>query len=189
MEIIKISGLLSPEECKNIIEVAEPKGFKPVPVYYYEPKFVKNIRNNEGVIFVDKVIAEKLWKRLEQVVPSIDGWEKDSLNPELRIYRYTPGQKFTIHVDGSIGWDSLKSFHTLLVYLNDDFEGGITNFYSYPTKNGKRVRTLEDSITPVTGDAVLFNHEWKHEGVEIQRGTKYVLRTSTMYKPLLNKND
>lgn len=57
---------------------------------------------------------------------------------------------------------------TLLVYLNDGFEGGATDFRDF-------------AVTPRTGDALLFVHDTWHEGQAVTRGHKYVLRSDVMY--------
>ncbi len=47
----------------------------------------------------------------------------------IRIYRYVPGQQFGLHQDQSyFGEEGTMSLLTLMVYLNDGFEGGETEF-------------------------------------------------------------
>ena len=58
---------------------------------------------------------------------------------------------------------------TFMVYLNDDFEGGETDFGDF-------------LVTPKIGDALCFMHSSMHEGRAVSNGTKYVLRTDVMYK-------
>ena len=50
-----------------------------------------------------------------------------------------------------------------MVYLNDDFEGGATNFFQ---QNGEALR----SVTPKTGMALVFTHPILHEGAVVERG-------------------
>ena len=65
-----------------------------------------------------------------------------------------------------------------MVYLNDDFEGGATNFYYLAG-----VPYL--SVRPVCGQALVFVH-WKlHEGAPVERGRKYVLRTDVMCRRIV----
>ena len=62
-----------------------------------------------------------------------------------------------------------------MIYLNEDFDGGETNFYFLSQEPVLSVR-------PVRGQALVFAH-WKlHEGAEVLRGRKYVLRTDVMYR-------
>ena len=64
-----------------------------------------------------------------------------------------------------------RSLLTLMVYLNEDFEGGETAFLE-----------LDQVIVPRRGMALLFQHMVLHEGREVRAGTKYVLRTDVFYR-------
>ena len=52
----------------------------------------------------------------------------------LLFYKYNIGEYFKEHYDGDKIDGNKKSFFTLLIYLNDDFEGGETNFIHYDRK-------------------------------------------------------
>ena len=56
-----------------------------------------------------------------------------------------------------------------MIYLNEDFEGGFTDFSSF-------------RVYPVEGMALCFQHQMSHEGATVTRGLKYVLRTDVMYQ-------
>ena len=64
--------------------------------------------------------------------------------------------------------DEFSQF-TLMVYLNDDLQGGETTFTRL-------------SIKPETGTALLFFHQIEHAGAPVTTGVKYVLRTDVMYR-------
>ena len=74
-----------------------------------------------------------------------------------------------------------------MIYLNDNYEGGSTNFYKEPMDsklNGKkgsinREKDLIASVSPKTGKALIFTHESFHEGAEILKGSKYIIRTES----------
>jgi len=105
------------------------------------------------------------------------------LNPNIRIYKYSTGQKFGQHYDDSVQ-DSLGriSEWTLLIYLNGgDNEndiflyGGETVFYK---------KKEEIVIKPERGMALLHKHGHDcllHEAKEVKRGFKYVLRSDLMF--------
>jgi predicted 2-oxoglutarate/Fe(II)-dependent dioxygenase YbiX len=59
----------------------------------------------------------------------------------------------------------------LLLYLDDDFDGGQTDF---PEQHL--------TVAPRAGDALWFQHAVLHEGKPITRGTKHVLRTDVLYR-------
>lgn len=94
-------------------------------------------------------------------------------NERFRCCRYQPGMRFKMHADGSFERNYFeRSFYSFLVYLNDDFEGGETNFIVEP----------EVSIRPETGMGLMFQHPLLHEGAEVTSGVKYVARTDLMYR-------
>lgn len=86
----------------------------------------------------------------------------------LRFYKYRPCQRFKMHKDGAWQETGLRSELTLLVYLNDGFEGGATRF-------------KDREVLPATGAALLFLHDTWHEGAMVEVGTKYVLRSDVLY--------
>jgi hypothetical protein len=59
---------------------------------------------------------------------------------------------------------------TFMVYLNEDFGGGATEF-DFP----------KETVRPREGMALVFDHGLQHQGAEVTRGTKYVLRSDVMY--------
>jgi 2OG-Fe(II) oxygenase superfamily len=95
----------------------------------------------------------------------------------FRISRYDVGGRFAWHTDSTYAADREHvGVHTLLLYLNDDFEGGHTD-----------VRAQEDgsevvrSVTPRTGRVVVFHHMLVHAGLPVIRGSKIVLRTEVLF--------
>jgi prolyl 4-hydroxylase len=64
------------------------------------------------------------------------------------------------------------TLHSVLVYFNEDFEGGATRF----------MEQVEETMQPRAGRAVVFQHKLRHEGCEVLRGTKYAMRTDVIYE-------
>jgi len=85
-----------------------------------------------------------------------------------------------------------QSFLTLLIYLNEDYEGGETRFF--PDKQHCRfLRDVENKvptfiIKPKTGRALVNIHNVLHEGSSVTRGTKYVVRTDILFEKRLELN-
>jgi len=76
-----------------------------------------------------------------------------------------------------------RSRLTFLVYLNDDFEGGYTTFYTPGPMAG---RLEARHIAPRAGSVLVFPHggdcgSLVHEGSTVERGAKYVIRTDVLY--------
>jgi hypothetical protein len=75
-------------------------------------------------------------------------------------------------MDGAFVRDAREqSFLTLMVYLNDDFEGGSTDFLAE-----------EIRVKPERGMVLVFDHPLVHQGAPVLRGAKYVMRTDVMYR-------
>ena len=111
------------------------------------------------------------------------------MNQCFKFSKYEEGYSFEAHIDGP--WVPMKdesSVFTVVIYLNDDYEGGQTNFYNEPFESkfeGKRgIKNDEDlvaTIQPKTGKMLVFNHESYHEGSKVLKGTKYIVRTEIMF--------
>ncbi len=170
-DIFTVEGFCSPAECDGYIQLAESLGFGDAPITIPGgPVMRKEVRDNSRAMLDDSALAEALWDRARPYVPGvIDGHNALGLNERFRFYRYDPGQTFRWHRDGYFERpNGERSRLTFMVYLNDDFEGGETRFQ-------------ESTIRPERGMALLFVHRLIHEGAEVIRGRKYVLRSDVMY--------
>ncbi|KAK0450749.1 hypothetical protein EV421DRAFT_1774889 [Armillaria borealis] len=112
--------------------------------------------------------------------------EPHSFNSNIRFYKYTPSQHFGPHYDDSVrdAITGAKSEWTLLIYLSgveDGVQGGETIFYK-----DEKCRRDETTVAPLNrGTALLHRHGQDcllHEGSEVVKGTKYVLRSDLMFK-------
>jgi len=167
-----IEGFLTESECENLIILSESKGYEEAKVGLSSgAKLMKNIRNNYRIKYLDSNLAEKYWLRLKPFCPSkLDDWEAIGLYEEFRFYRYELNQRFKRHIDGRIKRSELEESRiTFMIYLNEDYEGGSTQFD-------------EVEIKPQMGMALCFIHEEKHEGCPVKEGEKYILRTDVMYR-------
>lgn len=172
--IFTLEGVLSAEECRELIDRIEREGPKTAPINTPRGVRVKlSVRNNERVMFDDPDLANELFGRVkEHIPPQIHGMTVCGVNERFRCYRYQPGMRFAPHADGAfVRNETEQSWYTFMVYLNDGFEGGNTTFIVEP----------EVSIQPATGKALFFQHPLVHEGSVVTKGVKYVLRTDVMY--------
>ena len=169
-----VDDVLNASECAAQVARAEAVGFGAAPVTTVGgPVQMPDIRNNERVMLDDPAFAALLFERVRAEVPaSLGGMRPSGANERLRFYRYHPGQRFAPHFDGTFARsDDEYSRLTLIVYLNDDCDGGETDF----PELGRTVR-------PRTGSALLFQHALLHEGCAVTRGVKYVVRSDVMYR-------
>jgi hypothetical protein len=171
--IFIVRSALTPAECGALIDRSESIGFEAAPISTssgFERRH--DTRNNARVILDDPELANMLWGRVREQVPGeIGGWHAIGLNERFRFYRYDPGQRFAIHADERYRRpNGEESRLTFMVYLADRCSGGATIF------DAVRVR-------PQMGLALVFTHELQHEGEQVRRGRKYVLRSDVMYAP------
>jgi len=112
-------------------------------------------------------------------------WKPTGLNPCFRACKYSPGGFFLAHHDGGFDFgDAHRSIKTFMIYLNDGFEGGPTNFYQETQphyKPGVPEKVIY-SLRPEEGSCLVFNHHIVHDGGQLVAGNKYILRTEVMYK-------
>ena len=169
--ILTIPEALSAVECHDHIGRSEQIGYEAAPIITFRgAKIDEDVRNNDRILFDDEGLAAVLWSRIRDHIPAIlDDREAIGLNERFRYYRYTPGQKFASHRDGSFRRpNGEESKLTCILYLNDNFSGGET-------------AVKDRVIEPKRGMALIFRHEFLHEGRPVLQGIKYVLRTDIMY--------
>lgn len=162
-----VDDVYTEAECRDFIDFIErssPALATNNPLY----------RDQDRVIKDDPEIAGELFRRLRPHLPErIDVLGLVGLNERLRMYRYRVGQRFEPHMDH---WyrpgGNLITLHTVLVYFNDDFEGGETRFREQ----------IEQTITPKRGMAAIFQHKVRHEGCPVRRGVKYAMRSDVIYE-------
>lgn len=193
-KIFTVAQVLSVEECKEYIAMTENIGYQDAPVSFSTGAVVvPEIRNNRRVMIDDEQISQTLWQKVKNYVPSVlDNRQAVGLNERIRFYRYKPGQRFAPHMDGYFERENgERSLWTFMLYLNQDFSGGETIFFSAEEYLNKlKVKNLKPkdqsylvgaTVVPQTGSALFFQHQLPHEGAEVKVGCKYVLRTDVMY--------
>ncbi|MFO0563681.1 MAG: 2OG-Fe(II) oxygenase [Polyangiales bacterium] len=179
-----IDALFSAEECARIIESVRGDEWLEATINSHRGRVVdRSIRDASTAVVRDDSLAETLFSRVRASVPPsmiVEDFEtgaRVTMEPEgvfvpLRVYRYTAGQRFGLHHDQSyLREDGARSLLTLLVYLNDDFTGGETDF---PEQRR--------CVTPQTGSALWFQHMLLHAGRAVNDGVKYVLRSDVLYR-------
>ena len=171
-----VDGALSPADCDAYIERIRTGHAEIAPIVGEdgEPEVDLEVRNNTRVMWDDAAEADGLVARVASHVPKLlMGMKLAGGNPRIRLYRYGPGEQHGAHWDTVVHLDGgVRSLVTLVFYLNDDFEGGETDFPE-----------LEQRITPRRGRALLFQHRILHIASQVARGEKFVLRTDILYSP------
>jgi predicted 2-oxoglutarate/Fe(II)-dependent dioxygenase YbiX len=168
--VFSIPSFLSHTECVDLIALAESRGFVSAGVRTSEgQKAMPLVRNNERAMIESTTWASNIWNRLAAIaLPTLDDEKPVGLPKALRFYKYSNGQRFKMHKDGPWTEGGFSSKLTFLIYLNDGFVGGATDFRDF-------------SVSPEMGNALLFIHDTWHEGASVTEGVKYVLRSDVLY--------
>jgi len=172
-----VDDALSPADCEAYLARwrAARAEIAPIVGHDGEPEVDLAVRNNTRVMWDDAAEADALVARVAgHVPPLLMGMKRAGGNPRVRLYRYGPNEHHGAHWDTVVHLDGgVRSLVTLVFYLNDDFEGGETEFPE-----------LEQRITPRRGRALLFQHRILHIASQVVRGEKFVLRTDVLYAPV-----
>ncbi|GGX22516.1 prolyl hydroxylase family protein [Undibacterium macrobrachii] len=170
--VFEIPAFLTDEECDSLIQLSESIGFNAADVQTTSGRqYYTHIRNNERADYQSSSLAETYWKLLCRFeLPNHENRNANGLSPHFRFYKYLPGQKFNMHKDGRQRIGGNETMYTFLVYLNEDYIGGETLF-----RNGNL------KVSPKKGSAIIFEHQLWHQGVEVESGMKYVLRSDVVY--------
>ena len=169
-EIVLVGGLLAPEECRYIMTLAEPR---------LEPSVVQDpatgrrvphpVRTSYGASF-GPTQEDLVINRINRRVASATGTRYEWGEP-LLVLRYAPGQQYRPHVDTLPGAANQR-FWTALIYLNDGYDGGGTDFPD-----------LGITIGGAMGDALLFRNltgdgrpdpRTRHAGLPVTSGEKWL---------------
>jgi hypothetical protein len=199
-----LRNILSADECSQFIAAANKMGFKGDVDYSFgfsaDSTSRLDKRPAEGCFWlVDDSILTTVFERCRPLLPQkMDGRALAGLNARWRFYRYDadPPSIYRPHIDGS--WPSSGivdgkyvfdahgdcwSCMTFLIYLNDDFTGGGTTFFT-PTDSEVDPLNVQ-SVKPRTGNVLVFPHGTLnaalHEGSLVTKGSKFVMRSDVLY--------
>jgi len=161
-KVFTIENFLSPRECVD---------FKDRIANKQQTANFTNAGKFKNDKYVDDILAQKFYQKIRVVLG-------EELSNSLKMVRanrlimtgmYKPGQHFNLHTDTGLYYnrkDNQASKFTLLIYLNDNYEGGETAFFNDDFEN------LFD-VKPKMGKALLFNIDMWHKGNEVLSGEKY----------------
>lgn len=176
-----LDGVLTEHECDEIIKLSEHSGFKVAGLYTDEEGDTvvdTSTRQSMRCVFNSVNFACTLWNRIQHaIIKRLPiGLVAKRLNDCLRILKYKEGDFFAMHRDGRYMPPDMSevSQYTVLIYLNDNYDGGFTTYYNSPNDVGV-------PIIPKKGSVVIQHQGCLHSVPPLISGTKYVLRAEVMY--------
>lgn len=168
--IRRYSALLTPRECAYLVAMAEPQ---------LQPSFVTNpvtghrmphpIRTSFGMSF-GPTQEDLVIRRLNERIARVSATDVECGEP-LHMLRYASGQEYKPHTDSMPGEINQRAW-TVLIYLNDDYEGGETHFPK-----------VDCTVRGAPGDALIFRNitphgdadpATLHAGLPVVRGHKWL---------------
>jgi len=174
--INEIKHFLTPDECKEIIKMIDANNQKSTVVIGGTKQVgLDDSRTSSTSNLPDIPLIQQIKQRIATTLElKVDRGEP------IQGQLYNGGEYFRPHYDW-FGKEAMESHggiagqrtHTLMIYLNDDFKGGETNF---PNK--------ELSVKPELGKAVWWRNTKDdgsgdetvlHEGSDVISGTKYII--------------
>lgn len=157
-------------------------------------------------------LADRLWARLAALPwpatfsaasftdwAQVPHWSACGINPLFRFIRYRPGQgELVAHYDAPYVQDpDHRTLYTLLLYLTSNEEEGATRFVldsqdEVPLENrdfSDWPRCAHDcevrlSVSPIAGDALVFEHRLLHDSSPVTRSEKLVVRSDICFHAL-----
>ncbi len=177
--VFKIPNFLSPVECNTLIQVAIQNGLEASTVYAggddYGARHHRDAKTRSStntwltrdhhINLTDTIyrraahlmkIGEASFGHQAPIDDSVDDAKYHSIAESLHVVRYKVGEEYSPHHDWVLPSQRNRyqptRFATLLIYLNDDFEGGHTVF----PRAVNRQYHEGVQIAPQKGTAILF---------------------------------
>jgi prolyl 4-hydroxylase len=182
-EPLILKNILSKDECNYIIDTYD-KQMQNATVGA-DRELNKDVRNNK-VAWIDVNTNSSMVNKIYNKINELTGYGRDHCE-SIQIAKYMDGEYYKHHYDQCYDFNNNESCkkmleeaknyprqYTMLIYLNDGYEGGYTDF---PNMN-KKFKGDE------AGDGILFNllnnqgnqvHEKSyHSGTNVNSGIKWI---------------
>ncbi len=190
-EIWEVYNIFTPAECDTIIQLAEKQGFTTAEVSDPNYKAVVDNKQRTNKVSWLKDDHDKVIMKLAYLTEKISGLPVYH-QEVMQVGKYDIGGQFKTHYDqcNEIVPGCREAIRitggrksTLLVYLNDDYEGGETEF-----------PLVHLTIKPERGKGLFFinldkdnkiEHYSFHGGLPVTKGRKYICTKWTHARPQL----
>jgi hypothetical protein len=166
--LYEFPNAIDPRTCRDFIDRGNRSGWIESDIRQLNPLFSRS----QTCIFIDTTL---LFAAVSQSLPeALDGMQLDSLVPDrTSCMRYLVGEYFGLHSDSPFCAHDGQSIAklSLVLYLNDDYQGGETVFPD-----------LNISVRPQVGKFLAFAPATRHSSTPIIEGTKYIIRSEVLYR-------
>jgi prolyl 4-hydroxylase len=168
-QITRFRGAVSAAECEFLIVLAEPM-FAPSLVSSAKGDIRDPIRTSDGST-MHWLVEDPMIHAINRRLAALSDTHVEQ-GEAMQVLRYRPGQQYRRHVDWLGDTPGQRRILTALVYLNDDYDGGETEFHK-----------IALTIKARRGDVLVFRSEGpdgrldpltEHAGLPITRGVKYL---------------
>ena len=158
-------NFVSHDICDHIIKQAKPK-LEP-SVVSEDRNLDENVRKSETAwLLPDDPVVKSI---MEKCVSKTD---RPIINCEsLQVLKYTPGGFYKHHQDAFPGEKNMR-MHTCIIYLNDDYDGGETEFPNLGEKY--KLNKGDMLLFDVTNDWGFITPKALHGGLPVLSGEKWI---------------
>jgi prolyl 4-hydroxylase len=168
--VVRFPGFFSAAEVSFLLDLAERR-FKPALVFdEKQQRFVAHPYRDAQVAAFPVVFEWPAIHALNRRIAAASGTDV-AQGESLQVLRYEPGQQYRQHLDAVPGLGNQRIV-TMLIALNDDFDGGATVFAE-----------ADLTLRGRSGDALLFRNVGEdgrpdrrslHAGAPVTRGVKLI---------------
>jgi hypothetical protein len=201
----QLLNVFSKDECERLITLSESMGYLADAAV----SLPRDVRHNDSLTWVvDAQTDNIIWDRIKHLMADdqgiFNGKSALGLNARFRFYRFSKGDYFKPHSDGS--WPGSRVINdqlvsdaygdrysqmTFLILLTEEFEGGATRFLvnaddsSQPARRGDNIKEID--IRTAAGSVLCFPHGMHplhciHSSEPIHKGVKYIIRTDVLFE-------
>ena len=166
-----VVGLFSAAECRYLQLLAQP-WLEPAMIYATTGEGMRDPHRDSDNMVIAPMTEDLVVQAINHCIASASGTQVSWGEP-LHVLRYAPGQQYRPHHDAhSFGPVEQRRVATALLYLNDSYEGGETNFPA-----------LGITVRGGLGDLLIFHNldagqmpdpRMIHAGLPITAGEKWL---------------
>ena len=169
--IAVVQGLFSAEECRYIQLIANP-WMEPAMIYAPDGSGLRDPHRDSDNMVVTPMAEDLVIQSINRCIAAATETPVGCGEP-LHVLRYRPGQQYRPHDDANGAAPINKRRRiTALIYLNDAYEGGETNFPE-----------IGITVRGAVGDMLIFHNltadklpdpRMVHAGLPVARGEKWL---------------